>query len=181
MQELIKKVQEACAKVCEDQMETGMHLRCAAAIRARDLSHLSELAPAVPQRGFIVTGLTNEQLCMELVKCGQAGEVYKLLKDMSVSDEQEQNDPGLAAIEFALSLDDAQDMELFLLLWNEGNFESCRINWPKAPEECYIGADPLLKRVQAAQAPQALHSTITPAQALARGTRPAAGEQGEEL
>ena len=27
---------EACAKVCEDQKETGAHRRCAAAIRARN-------------------------------------------------------------------------------------------------------------------------------------------------
>lgn len=29
---------EACAKVCEAQVETGAHLRCAAAIRARSQS-----------------------------------------------------------------------------------------------------------------------------------------------
>jgi hypothetical protein len=35
MDAAIAAEREACAKVCEEQSETGAHIRCAAAIRAR--------------------------------------------------------------------------------------------------------------------------------------------------
>lgn len=46
------------------------------------------------------------------------------------------------AIKFALSIDDGMD---WLGYWNEGEFEICRREWPEAPDECYIGADPFFK------------------------------------
>ena len=46
----------------------------------------------------------------------------------------------VAAIQFALET----DMGLtFLRLWNQGDFDKTRREWPEAPEAVYIGADPL--------------------------------------
>lgn len=52
-------------------------------------------------------------------------------------------DPANAAIQFALEDDDGMD---FLRLWNEGEFDSIRRFWPDAPEEVFIGADPLYRK-----------------------------------
>lgn len=46
----------------------------------------------------------------------------------------------IAAIQFALTGDDGLT---WLRLWNEGEFDRCRKEWPEAPAECYVGADPL--------------------------------------
>src|SRR5690606_30525585 len=46
----------------------------------------------------------------------------------------------VAAIQFALS--NPEGME-FLRLWNEGEFDILRRDWPEAPDSVYIGADPL--------------------------------------
>jgi hypothetical protein len=53
-------------------------------------------------------------------------------------------DPSTAAIAFALenATSDHDGME-FLRLWNEGDFDTIRDQWPDAPEEVFIGADPL--------------------------------------
>lgn len=51
-------------------------------------------------------------------------------------------DAAVAAIQFALETEDGLQ---FLRLWNEGEFDSIRREWPEAPEEIYIGADPLHK------------------------------------
>lgn len=50
----------------------------------------------------------------------------------------------VAAIQFALSISDDSELD-FLRLWNEGEFDKLRKEWPEAPEEIYIGADPLYK------------------------------------
>lgn len=54
-----------------------------------------------------------------------------------------QPDPASAAIAFALDLTDPLDTYDFLDLWNTGDFPEIRDRWPEAPEEIYIGADPL--------------------------------------
>lgn len=46
----------------------------------------------------------------------------------------------VAAIQFALK--DPEGMT-FLRLWNEGEFDTLRREWPDAPVEVYINADPL--------------------------------------
>lgn len=46
----------------------------------------------------------------------------------------------VAAIQFALETDDGLT---FLRLWNQGDFDKTRHEWPEAPEAVYIGADPL--------------------------------------
>lgn len=49
-------------------------------------------------------------------------------------------DAAVAAIQFALETDDGLT---FLRLWNQGDFDKTRREWPEAPEAVYIGADPL--------------------------------------
>jgi hypothetical protein len=41
--------------------------------------------------------------------------------------------------------DNDYDKLQFLRLWNEGEFEVLRREWPEAPEAIYIGADPLFR------------------------------------
>ena len=52
------------------------------------------------------------------------------------------SDPATAAIQFALSYDCEEPMS-FLRCWNEGDFDAIRREWPEAPENVFIGADPL--------------------------------------
>lgn len=49
-------------------------------------------------------------------------------------------DASVAAIQFALQDDEGIE---FLRCWNEGDFDAIRAEWPDAPEDVYIGADPL--------------------------------------
>ncbi|NIF81596.1 hypothetical protein F3J20_30210 [Paraburkholderia sp. Cy-641] len=53
--------------------------------------------------------------------------------------------PAVSAIQYALSADDGLE---WLEFWNEGEFEKCRRGWPDAPEDCFIGADPLHPETQ---------------------------------
>ncbi|SFB54285.1 hypothetical protein SAMN05216248_11126 [Pseudomonas simiae] len=55
------------------------------------------------------------------------------------------NEASIAAIQFALS---AEEGMTFLRIWNEGEFNTIREEWPEAPEEVFIGADPLYVREQ---------------------------------
>lgn len=53
-------------------------------------------------------------------------------------------EPAVAAIQFVLDNDDEDENNMSLLrLWNEGEFDKLRREWPEAPEAIYIGADPL--------------------------------------
>lgn len=54
------------------------------------------------------------------------------------------NDPALAVIQYMLD-NPTEDVMAFLHCWNEGDFDALRREWPDAPEEIYIGADPLYK------------------------------------
>lgn len=56
-------------------------------------------------------------------------------------------DPAAAAIGYALQTEEPLE---FLRLWNEGNFEAIRREWPGAPDDIYIGADPLFQPSEAA-------------------------------
>lgn len=47
-----------------------------------------------------------------------------------------------AAIQFTLETDEGM---AFLRCWNQGDFGAIRDEWPEAPEEVFIGADPLHK------------------------------------
>lgn len=59
--------------------------------------------------------------------------------------EPEHHSASTAAIQFALELEDLEDMPAFLSMWNEGEFETIRRAWPDCPDEVFIGADPLFK------------------------------------
>lgn len=66
----------------------------------------------------------------------------------TVDDQDSLNsDAAVAAIAFALekASGDIDDIE-FLRCWSEGDFDSIRDEWPEAPEEVFIGADPLYCR-----------------------------------
>jgi len=56
-----------------------------------------------------------------------------------------QHPAAVAAIQFALT--DPEGMT-FLRLWNEGEFDTLRREWPDAPSEVYVGADPLATKHQ---------------------------------
>ncbi len=53
------------------------------------------------------------------------------------------DDAAVAAILFALG--DRDEGMLFLRYWSQGDFDVIRRDWPEAPEEVFIGADPLHK------------------------------------
>lgn len=69
------------------------------------------------------------------------GEPRHLIKVLDLPSKSESN-AAVAAILFALEDDEGM---AFLRYWNEGEFDRCRSGWPEAPEEVYIGADPLYK------------------------------------
>jgi len=46
----------------------------------------------------------------------------------------------VAAIQFALETDDGLT---FLRCWNQGDFDVIHREWPEAPVDVFIGADPL--------------------------------------
>ncbi|PWU27321.1 hypothetical protein DK254_33060 [Pseudomonas sp. RW407] len=55
------------------------------------------------------------------------------------------SDAAVAAIAYALDRRTEETIE-FLRLWNEGEFDVLRKEWPDAPEEVYIGANSLFKQ-----------------------------------
>ena len=69
---------------------------------------------------------------------GESLQIYKLCDS---SGGVEDNTASVAAIQFALETDEGLE---FLRCWNEGDFESIRKEWPEAPEDVFVGADPLL-------------------------------------
>lgn len=48
--------------------------------------------------------------------------------------------PAAAAVQFALQ--QGMECSTFLRLWNEGEFDVIRKEWPEAPDAIFIGADP---------------------------------------
>lgn len=69
--------------------------------------------------------------------------VNDLLDELAAAKEelaQSNCDAAVAAIQFALGDDEGMQ---FLRLWNEGDFDVIRREWPEAPEAVFIGADPL--------------------------------------
>ncbi|MFM0595359.1 hypothetical protein [Paraburkholderia dilworthii] len=73
---------------------------------------------------------------------------------------QNDNSASVAAIQFALEADEGME---WLSLWNEGSFDSCRREWPEAPQECYVGADPLMPETKALLAAQTSQQGISDA------------------
>lgn len=54
------------------------------------------------------------------------------------------NDPALALIAYMVE-NPYDDPMLLLRLWNEGDFDAIRKEWPSVPDEVFIGADPLFR------------------------------------
>ncbi|WP_429500765.1 hypothetical protein ACQUFY_26920 (plasmid) [Robbsia andropogonis] len=59
------------------------------------------------------------------------------------------NNAAIAAIAFAL---EAEEGLIWLRLWNEGEFDRCRKEWPESPPDCFIGADQFYVSPDAAHA-----------------------------
>jgi hypothetical protein len=58
--------------------------------------------------------------------------------------EQEDHSASTAAIAFALWVEQEEGEGItFLGMWNDGEFEAIRKEWPNCPDEVFIGADPL--------------------------------------
>lgn len=53
----------------------------------------------------------------------------------------------IAAIDFAID-PQTDDGLYFLKAWAHGEFDVCRKEWPEAPSQCYVGADPMLEETQ---------------------------------
>ncbi|CAM3176263.1 hypothetical protein BZK31_07690 [Pseudomonas floridensis] len=64
---------------------------------------------------------------------------------MLVDADELNSDAAVAAIQFALNNDEGMQ---FLRLWNQGDFDVIHREWPEAPEEVFIGADPLHRRLK---------------------------------
>ncbi len=95
----------------------------------------------------LLTRTTNHPLFYDLRVPVVLMERFDMAMNREFSDvaEPEAPDPlqaSVEAIKFALEAD--QGFE-WLQLWNEGQFDACRKEWPEAPESCYIGADPSLE------------------------------------
>lgn len=91
----------------------------------------------------------NPAECIDVVEA-----MLKDSENMAVDVQSNSADSGVnacvAVIQFVLETE--QGME-FLQLWNAGEFEECRTWWPEAPDECYIGADPLHPKSNPSQEP----------------------------
>ena len=77
------------------------------------------------------------------------------------------NDAAVAAIQFALDTEHDGGMD-FLRVWNQGDFPEIRKFWPEAPEEVFIGADPLHVPKQ----PQVLSTAPIATERSAMGAEP---------
>lgn len=92
----------------------------------------------------------------------------------------------VAAIQFALSNPEGMT---FLRMWNEGEFDILRREWPEAPSEVYVGADPLAAaqkqgqlNVGAPRTPEQIAATVAWVQSLAdsgTASQPAQQDSGE--
>lgn len=69
----------------------------------------------------------------------------KLPPPISLDENKEGNASAISAVQFALELGHGDCGLEFLRAWNEGDFNSIRKEWPEAPENVFIGVDPLYK------------------------------------
>lgn len=98
-------------------------------------------APAATEAVGIVhrPAPNGQDFSVEWLKSPPAGKLYAAPQPAAAPTTQP--DSATAAILFALSLDDGSSID-FLNNWNEGEFDVLRREWPEAPEDVYIGADP---------------------------------------
>ncbi|CAI8952293.1 hypothetical protein [Pseudomonas soli] len=72
-------------------------------------------------------------------------ENFTVTDDGSLALELSLPDAAVAAIAYVLEHPCESPME-FLRCWNEGNFETLRMEWPDAPADVFIGADSLIQQ-----------------------------------
>ncbi|AJY53312.1 hypothetical protein KO116_P200205 (plasmid) [Halomonas sp. KO116] len=95
---------------------------------------VSELVLNLPYRGLEKDGERIGKLL------GIRSNAQEALKSENTA--YEDNRASVAAIQFAL---EAEEGLAFLRYWNQGDFDVIRKEWPEAPEDVFIGADPLYK------------------------------------
>lgn len=104
--------------------------------RFRDGCHLSEsLAPLLPPEEALLFSVDHDDRYPDVLE-----DASVLARAAFPHQGASDPTPGIAAIAFALETDDGLE---FLRCWNEGDFAAIRREWPEAPAEVFIGADPL--------------------------------------
>lgn len=122
------------------------------------LSHMSESAPRLQELmlAYLTLAVTGDTRPAVKIISGQrlhTGLHPDYVELTQCYDEDDDSDELLdptasnAAIAFALELGDSNDGLLFLKLWNEGEFDELREEWPDAPIEVYGAESKPPKRV----------------------------------
>ena len=104
-------------------------------VQVRDQNSANEQLAAGWSLLAVVPGFDNGCAYTSFV-LGKPATVSSVNSDLPLA-----NDAAVAAIRFALDDDGMQ----FLQLWNQGDFDVIRREWPEAPDEVFIGAYPLHK------------------------------------
>lgn len=73
---------------------------------------------------------------------GIARDAWECATEAERSKWKRRSDAATAAIKFALYYGTEESIP-FLQCWSHGEFDVIRREWPEAPEEVFIGADPL--------------------------------------
>lgn len=87
---------------------------------------------------------------------------YKGEPAVAPEPQQDSHEASTAAIMFALDMDTTEEGMDFLRIWNEGEFDMLREEYPEAPEEVYIGADVLHPKTKKLATPA--EPSLTPVQ-----------------
>lgn len=119
---------------CEGYEETPLHT---AAQLETILQHLDNLAWLVAE-GVLILKERNPE---DAYWFAQAEAALDVIHQQGLTDNLPlENDAAVAAIQFTLEIDEGL---AFLRCWTEGDFDAIREEWPEAPKEVFIGADPL--------------------------------------
>lgn len=94
-----------------------------------------------PSPGRLSIDFRQGDLSQEIRQMRRLSDAFSRLADalQGLPEGSHSHNPSAAAIEFALSDDEGI---AFLECFNEGDFEAIREEWPDAPEEVFVGADP---------------------------------------
>jgi hypothetical protein len=95
--------------------------------------------------------MENETLVKELWASDQASSLTnRAAREIERLNEKVKAAPHAAVSAIAFALED-DDGEAFLRCWSEGDFDAIRKEWPEAPEEVFVGADPMHVRTKQVQ------------------------------
>jgi len=106
----------------------------------RDLRTLLALYPEAKNLPF--EGIKHHALDDARHEAKQLVRALQLHGSAQQAEEEQSCDAAVAAIAFTLDYQTECPMD-FLRCWNDGDFDAIREEWPEAPEEVFIGADPL--------------------------------------